>query len=59
MSIELLDQEGRTESLANQYYATDRKTKKIEWYDDTYLMSTDPVLKAHQAWLIDQLKLSS
>jgi hypothetical protein len=29
--------------------------KKIVWNDDTYLMTTGPVIKKHQAWLIDQL----
>ncbi|MGA2490112.1 MAG: hypothetical protein ABSF99_07990 [Anaerolineales bacterium] len=47
-----------TESLANQYYTAASQPKKIEWYDDTHAMMTDPVLKARQAWLIDQLKLT-
>jgi len=46
-----------TESLANQYYAAASQPKQIEWYDDSSL-NTDPVLKAYQTWLIEQLKLA-
>jgi fermentation-respiration switch protein FrsA (DUF1100 family) len=49
---------GVTESLANQLYAAASQPKKIEWYDDSSLMSTGPVVKARQVWLIDQLKLA-
>ena len=47
-----------TESLANQYYEAASQPKKIEWYDDTHDMHTDPVREAHQAWLIEQLNLA-
>ncbi len=52
------NQRGLTEDMANQYTTAASQPKKIEWYDDSYLMSTDAVLKARQAWLIDQLKLT-
>lgn len=52
-----IDDWGLTEDQANQYYAAASQPKKIEWYDDSHAMATDPVLKARQAWLIDQLKL--
>ena len=41
-----------------QVALTASQLKKIEWYDDAYLMPTDPALKARKAWLIEQLKLS-
>jgi len=52
------DELGLTESLANQYYEAASQPKKIEWYDDTHNLLSDPVLKARQAWLIDQLMLA-
>ncbi len=52
------DELGLTESLANQYYGAASQPKKIEWYDDSHNLLTDPVLKDRQAWLIDQLKLT-
>jgi dienelactone hydrolase len=47
-----------TESLANQYYAAASQPRKIAWYDDDHAMRTDPVSKARQAWLIEQLKIT-
>jgi len=52
------DEMGLTESLANQYYAAASQPKKIEWYDDSHNLLTNPVLTAREAWLIDQLKLA-
>ena len=52
------DELGLTESLANQYYAAASQPKKIERYDDTHNLLSDPVVKARQSWLIDQLKLA-
>jgi hypothetical protein len=52
------DNYGLTESLANQYIAAASQPKKVEWYEDNHAMNTDPVVKARQAWLIDQLKLA-
>ena len=52
------DELGLTESLANQYYAAASQPKKIEWYDDTHNLLSDPVVKARQAWLIEQLGLT-
>jgi fermentation-respiration switch protein FrsA (DUF1100 family) len=47
-----------TESQANQYYEAASQPKKIEWYEDLHDMHSVPVMKAHQAWLIEQLKLT-
>jgi dienelactone hydrolase len=47
-----------TESLANQFYKAASQPKQIEWYDDVHDMHTDPVVKAHQAWLLEQLSLA-
>jgi dienelactone hydrolase len=47
-----------TESLANQYYEAASQPKQIEWYDDIQDMHSDPVVAAHQAWLIEQLSLA-
>jgi uncharacterized protein len=47
-----------TESLANQFYSAGSQPKKIEWYDDSHNLLSGTVLKARQAWLIDQLKLT-
>ena len=46
------------ESPANQYSKAASQPKKIEWYEDIHDMHTDPVVAAHQAWLIEQLKLA-
>ena len=46
-----------TEDLVNQFNAATSQPKQIERYED-YTMNTDPVVKARQAWLIEQLTLA-
>jgi len=46
------------ESLAKQYYEAASQPKQIEGYDDIHAMDSDAVREAHQAWLIEQLKLA-
>ena len=47
-----------SESLANHCYEAASQPKKIEWYDDLHDMHSDPVVKGHQTWLIEQLNLA-